>query len=121
MARVMPVRRCSGSTSKTMACRWISPIRPSSVSCLRTCWKLRDIKGADRGSESQLKQRVQNAGDATTALFTGGKVTWKKSKDRVAPDIERLSSEHPEIVQQYSKPVAGSRRFVIQTDRRSAS
>ncbi|MEB5666503.1 lambda-exonuclease family protein [Aeromonas veronii] len=84
--------------------------------------KLRDIKEQTEAQESQLKQRVQNAlGDATTALFAGGKVTWKKSKDRVAPDIDRLSSEHPEIVQQYSKPVAGSRRFVIQTDRRSAS
>ena len=84
--------------------------------------KLRDIKEQTEAQESQLKQRVQNAlGNATTALFTGGKVTWKKSKDRVAPDIDRLSSEHPEIVRQYSKPVVGSRRFVIQTDRRSAS
>ena len=84
--------------------------------------KLRDIKEQTEAQESQLKQRVQNAlGDATTALFAGGKVTWKKSKDRIAPDIDRLSTEHPEIVQQYSKPVVGSRRFVIQTDRRSAS
>ena len=84
--------------------------------------RLRNIKEQTEMQESRLKQRVQNAlGDATTALFAGGKVTWKKTKDRVAPDIDRLSTEHPEIVQQYNKPVAGSRRFVIQTDRRSAS
>lgn len=84
--------------------------------------KLRDIKEQTEAQESRIKQRVQNAlGEATTALFAGGRVTWKKSKDRTAPDIDKLNAEHPEIVQQYSKSIAGSRRFVIQADRSSAS
>jgi hypothetical protein len=42
------------------------------------------------------------------------------AKDRVAPDVERLSQDHPTLLAQYSKSIAGSRRFVIQTERKSS-
>lgn len=68
--------------------------------------------------EARTRQQIQNVlGDATAALFASGRVSWKKTKDRVAPDLERLSAEHPEWLQQYSKPVVGSRRFVMQLER----
>lgn len=66
--------------------------------------------------ESALKHRIQAAlGSATAALFQQGKVTWRKAKDRLAPDIDRLSQEHPELLQQYAKAIPGTRRFTIQT------
>ena len=124
--------RPDGSTDAGAALQWLYPqdnglsvdFTDSAEFCqlFADLLKLRDIKGADRSSGVPAQAAgTECLGDATTALFAGGKVTWKKSKDRVAPDIDRLSTEHPEIVQQYSKPIAGSRRFVIQTDRRSAS
>ena len=69
--------------------------------------------------EAKLRQQLQAAmGSATSAVFQGGgKISWKKSKDRLAPDLERLSLDHPGLLQQYSKPVAGSRRFVVQAGR----
>jgi len=78
----------------------------------------RQRKEADEAEEALIRQRIQSAlGDATAALFQGGRITWKKTKDRLAPDLERLTQEHPEILQQYSKPVTGSRRFMVQIER----
>lgn len=64
--------------------------------------------------EAQLKQRIQERmGDASKALFEAGTVTWKRSKDSTSIDLERLAREHPEIVQTYTVPKAGSRRFLV--------
>jgi len=52
--------------------------------------------------------------------FAGGRVTWKKSKDRTAPDVDRLASEHPALVAQYIKPAEGSRRFLVQPHKAKA-
>jgi len=53
-------------------------------------------------------------------VFESGRITWKRAKDRVAPDVERLSQDHPSLLAQYSKSIAGSRRFVIQTERKAS-
>ncbi|MCG9042382.1 YqaJ viral recombinase family nuclease [Laribacter hongkongensis] len=82
---------------------------------------IRQRKEETETIEARLKQQLQAAlGSATSAVFQGGKISWKKSKDRLAPDLERLSLDHPDLLQQYSKPVSGSRRFVIQTERSTA-
>jgi predicted phage-related endonuclease len=79
----------------------------------------RQRKDDAEAREALIRQQIQNAlGSATAALFQSGRVTWKKSKDRIAPDIDRLNAEHPTLLQQYTKPVPGSRRFVVQLDRR---
>ena len=80
---------------------------------------VRQRKEAAEAVEAKLRQQLQAAmGSATSAVFQGGgKISWKKSKDRLAPDLERLSLDHPGLLQQYSKPVAGSRRFVVQAGR----
>ena len=43
-----------------------------------------------------------------------GKITWKRSKDRLAPDLDKLGQDHPDLLTRYVKPVPGSRRFTIQ-------
>ncbi|WP_374657181.1 YqaJ viral recombinase family protein [Inhella sp.] len=65
--------------------------------------------------EAQLKQRIQQRmGDASRALFERGEVSWKRSKDASAIDIERLQEEWPELVVQYTVSKPGSRRFLVQ-------
>jgi putative phage-type endonuclease len=82
---------------------------------------LRHRKEEIEQQESTLKHRIQAAlGSATAAIFQQGKVTWRKAKDRLVPDLDRLSLEHPESLQQYAKAVPGPRRFIIQTARSSS-
>jgi predicted phage-related endonuclease len=78
--------------------------------------KIRHSKEDIEQQESALKHRIQAAlGSATAAIFQQGKVTWRKAKDRLAPDIDKLSQEHPELLQRYAKAIPGTRRFTIQT------
>lgn len=71
--------------------------------------------------EANLRQRLQNAlGPASCGLFEGGRIAWKRTKDRQATDLDRLSAEHPEILQRYVKSIAGTRRFMVYPDRGSA-
>lgn len=82
---------------------------------------LRHRKEDIEQQESTLKHRIQAAlGSATAAIFQQGKVTWRKAKDRLVPDLDRLSQEHPELLQQYAKTVPGPRRFIIQPARSSS-
>lgn len=79
---------------------------------------LRQSKEETERQESQIKQRLQVAlGSATAAVFQHGRITWRKAKDRLVPDLDKLTLEHPEIIQQYGKPVLGSRRFLVQPER----
>jgi len=76
---------------------------------------LREHKEEVELRESQIKQRLQaTLGEATVGLFADGKITWKRSKDRLAPDLDRLGQDHPDLLSHYVKPVPGSRRFTIQ-------
>ena len=76
---------------------------------------LREHKEEVELRESQIKQRLQaTLGEATAGLFADGKITWKRSKDRLAPDLDRLGQDHPDLLSHYVKPVPGSRRFTIQ-------
>jgi putative phage-type endonuclease len=76
---------------------------------------LREHKEGVELRESQIKQRLQaTLGAATAGLFADGKITWKRSKDRLAPDLDRLGQDHPDLLSHYVKPVPGSRRFTIQ-------
>lgn len=77
--------------------------------------RLRQQKEAVELQESQLKQRLQaTLGEATAGLFADGKITWKLSKDRLAPDLDKLEQDHPDLLTRYVKPVPGVRRFTIQ-------
>lgn len=64
--------------------------------------------------EDNLKQRIQQRmGDSTRAVFEGGQVTWKRSKDTTSFDLGKCLADTPDLRQRYAVPVAGTRRFVI--------
>jgi putative phage-type endonuclease len=64
--------------------------------------------------EAELKQRIQQRmGESTKAIFPSGEISWKRSKDRPALDIERLRKERSELLQAYTTTKPGSRRFLV--------
>jgi len=64
--------------------------------------------------EAQLKQRIQQRmGEASQALFEGGDVSWKRSKDSLVLDTVRLLKEQPQLLEQYALARPGSRRFLV--------
>ncbi|KGC29809.1 YqaJ viral recombinase family nuclease [Burkholderia pseudomallei] len=66
--------------------------------------------------EAQFKQTLQQAmGDATRAVFETGSVSFKRSNDSSAVDLERLLADHPEFETQYARSKPGSRRFLVST------
>jgi hypothetical protein len=52
-------------------------------------------------------------GDASRAVFAGGEVTFKRSKDGTSLDTKRLAADRPDITAQYTVSRPGSRRFVL--------
>jgi len=64
--------------------------------------------------EAELKQQLQQAmGDASRALFANGAVSWRKAKDSVVLDVQRLLKEKPYLLARYPTIKVGSRRFLI--------
>lgn len=62
----------------------------------------------------QCKQTIQQAmGDASRAVFQGGEVTFRRSKDSTSLDTNRLAADHPDLVANYTVTRPGSRRFVL--------
>ncbi|MGS1120366.1 YqaJ viral recombinase family nuclease [Rhodanobacter sp. UC4436_H3] len=62
----------------------------------------------------QCKQTIQQAmGDASRAVFQGGEVTFRRSKDGTSLDTKRLAADHPDIAANYTVIRPGSRRFVL--------
>ena len=77
---------------------------------------VREVIAAQSALEAQLKQCIQQRmGDATRAVFETGEVSWKRSKDGVALDTARLQKDQAPLLQRYTVPKPGSRRFLVQT------
>ncbi|HQS03777.1 MAG TPA: YqaJ viral recombinase family protein [Halothiobacillus sp.] len=77
---------------------------------------LRQQRQALEAQEQALMQTIKQAmGDATTAAFTQGKISWKRSQDSQVLDTARLKKEHPDLMAQYQTTREGSRRFLIST------
>lgn len=75
---------------------------------------LRRILADAEAREAQVKQRIQQRmGEATTARFDAGEVRWKRSKDSTVFDVDRLLLDQPGLVNAYSAPRSGSRRFTV--------
>ncbi|RBA22900.1 YqaJ viral recombinase family protein [Herminiimonas fonticola] len=66
--------------------------------------------------EPQLKQKIQQRmGDASNAVFETGSVSWKRSKDSQALNMDALLLDQPDLPTRYSVTKYGSRRFLIST------
>ena len=66
--------------------------------------------------EANLKQRIQQRmGEASRAVFEGGDVSWKRSKDSSSFDLGRLLRDRPELAATYAITTPGSRRFLVNT------
>lgn len=78
--------------------------------------QLKQQKEATEQEESKVKQQLQTVlGTASEAVFQDGRISWKKAKDRLVPDIDKLSQEIPDLWTRFGKLQAGSRRFTIQS------
>jgi putative phage-type endonuclease len=72
-----------------------------------------DIK-AREGQAEQLRQIVQQAmGEASHACFETGEVSFRRSKDGTCLDLKQLQADHPELLERYTVPHPGTRRFLI--------
>lgn len=77
---------------------------------------VREVLSTNNALEAQLKQSIQQRmGDSSRALFDGGEVSFKRSKDGTTLDTARLQAAHPDLVQQFTVAKPGSRRFLVQT------
>jgi len=66
--------------------------------------------------EAQLMQKIQQRmADASRAVFETGAVSWKRSKDSLGVDMEKLLQAQPDLLQRYPLTKPGSRRFLIST------
>ena len=64
--------------------------------------------------EAQLKQRIQQRmAEATKAVFDSGEVSWKRSKDGLGLDLEKLLSDQPDLPKRYPLVKPGTRRFLV--------
>jgi predicted phage-related endonuclease len=77
---------------------------------------VRSVLASNNQTEAQLKQRIQQRmGDSTKAIFDSGEVSWKKSKDSVVLDTDKLLANQPDLLKLYPQTRSGSRRFLIST------
>jgi predicted phage-related endonuclease len=75
---------------------------------------VRQVLASNVELEAQLKQRIQQRmGDATRALFQGGDVSWKRSKDGAGLDTAKLLQDQPGLLKTYATTKPGSRRFLV--------
>ena len=75
---------------------------------------IRQVLATNVDLEAQLKQRIQQRmGEASKAVFEGGEVSWKRSKDGVALDTARLLKAQPELLETFAVAKPGSRRFLV--------
>ena len=64
--------------------------------------------------EALLEQQVKELiAEAQGALFAGGKAFWKQTKASHRLDVEKLTEDHPEMIQAYTLEKPGPRRFTI--------
>lgn len=68
--------------------------------------------------EATHRQSIQAAmGEASVAIFAGGRATWKRSRDSITTDTKRLLQDNPELAARYTVTVPGIRRFLMQVDK----
>jgi putative phage-type endonuclease len=71
------------------------------------------IKEQEAEAERLRQTLAQAMGDVGEALFETGRISFKRSRDSIGLDIERLRADHPALVNRYAINKPGSRRFRI--------
>lgn len=65
-------------------------------------------------TEAMLRHQIQQRmGSASFALFAGGTVSWKRSKDREVLNTALFQRKQPELAKAYRETKPGSRRFLV--------
>ena len=78
--------------------------------------QVRQLMSDWESQEALLKHQIQQRmASASFARFAGGTVSWKRSKDSIRLDVDRLLQDQPELLQRYSQTRPGSRRFLVRT------
>lgn len=72
-----------------------------------------ELEIKEKQAEAQKQSLQQAMGDASRAIFAGGEVSFKRSKDGISLDTKRLVADHPELTAHYTVTRPGSRRFVL--------
>jgi len=70
-----------------------------------------DIQAREEQAEQMKQTLIQAMGDASTAQFETGCVSFKRSKDGTRLDVGRLLLNHPELALEYAITKPGTRRF----------
>lgn len=82
--------------------------------CFDQLRTVREQAEALAANEARLKQTIQGCmGEATTAVFRNGWVSWKRSKDSLSLNTKALLKDQPDLLTQYPLTKTGSRRFLI--------
>jgi len=75
---------------------------------------VRQTLAAQEKLEAQLVQSIQQCmGDASQAVFDSSSVSWKRSKDSLRIDVDRLRAELPDVAKRFSITKPGTRRFLV--------
>lgn len=89
---------------------------PATQSAFSDLLAVRQVLAEHIKLEAKLKQRIEERmGDASRAVFEEGEVTWKRSKDSRAFDLDKLLRDRPDLAMTYATTKPGTRRFLIKT------
>ncbi|MFZ6772344.1 YqaJ viral recombinase family protein [Undibacterium sp. SXout7W] len=72
-----------------------------------------DIDSREELAALLAQQIQQRLGQASTASFDSGRVSWKRAKDSLRLDVEKLLLDQPELLERYPLVRPGSRRFLL--------
>ncbi|WP_323011282.1 lambda-exonuclease family protein [Castellaniella sp.] len=72
-----------------------------------------DLKDREAHAEKMKQTLLQAMGNAESAQFETGRISFKRSKDATSLDVERLLLDYPDLAVQYARTRPGSRRFRV--------
>lgn len=74
--------------------------------------QIKDLEGDLSGLKTEI-QRAMGEGAVLIDNFGAPLATWKKAKDSSRFDSSAFKKAHPELAAEFTKPVTGSRRFLL--------
>lgn len=90
----------------------LRPPNEAEIELLQQYAELRDLLDQATDHRKALENQItQSIGDAEGLDWEKGRFTWKRTKDRMLTDWKKLSQDHKELVQQYTRIEPGCRRI----------